>query len=352
MSVNCPICDKPFKEINNSHLSKHNLTSIEFNSLYPNIERYSSTSLKKIKKDKDSNKWLNKKENIDFVICPICNKKFKEINNFHLSIHNLTAEKFDEKFPNNKRLSDIIDKNNFKKLTKEMSNKLKKSHTLENYINKYGEEEGRIKFQEKIENVKNCKNKQYYINIHGEKNGIDIFNKIQKSKGVTLEKYINKYGDVEVVCKYREYRENHKKSKKLDYFILLYGEIDGINKWFEKNNKISISNRKIEIDKIKYFELYKIDVDKYTRLSLQMYDIENISKRSKKFHLDHKYSKTDGFINNIPAEIIGHISNLEIVNQHYNSSKQHNSDIEIEIIKEKFNNDILYRTRCEILKNL
>ena len=153
MSIKCPICDKIFKEINNSHLSKHNLTSTEFNILYPNFNRYSSPT-RNSEKYKEENKWLDKKENIDFIICPICNKKLKEINNAHLNIHNLTADQFDKHYPNNKRLSESVDKNNFKNLTKEISDKLKKSHTLENYINKYGDENGRIKFQEKLWNRK------------------------------------------------------------------------------------------------------------------------------------------------------------------------------------------------------
>lgn len=343
MSVSCPICNKKFKEINNSHLITHNLTSDEFNKKFPSVERYSENTLKRIKKDK----WLNKKENIDFVICPVCNKKFKEINNFHLAIHNLTAKEFDKKFPNNKRLSDNIDKNNYKELSKEMSDKLKKSHTLENYIKKYGEEEGKNKFENRKENIKKSKNVEYYIKKFGEIKGKNIFRNIQKSKGITLEKYIKKYGKEEGKIKYDKYREEHKKSKSLNHFILLYGEKNGIKKWFDKNEKISISNRKIDIDKLKDFELYKLKVNKFTRLSLQMYKINNINKRGKKYHLDHKYSKTDGFLNNIPAEIIGHISNLEIVEQHYNSSKQHNSNIDIKIIKEKYDSDFLYQERCK-----
>ena len=349
MCVKCPICNKEFKEINNSHLSKHNLTSEEFNNIYPDFERYCENSFKKIKKDKNLKKWLNKKENVDFVICPICNGKFKEINNFHLAFHNLNAIEFDTIYPNNKRLSEIIDKNNFKNLTKEMSDKLKRSHTLDNFIDKYGEDDGRRKFLERKENMIRCKKIEYFIEKYGESEGINFFNDVQKSRGVTLEKYINKYGEEEGTIKYEKYRETHKKSKSLNYFISLYGEEDGLKRWFEKNNKISKSHRKINIEQLKEFELYKLNVDKFTRLSLQMNNMNNIDKRGKKFHLDHKYSKADGFLNNIPPEIVGHISNLEIVDQHYNSSKQHKSDIDIEIISEKFNIDFPYQERCKNL---
>lgn len=40
------------------------------------------------------------KENIDYVICPICHKQLKHINNMHVKQHNLTTEEFKKQFPN------------------------------------------------------------------------------------------------------------------------------------------------------------------------------------------------------------------------------------------------------------
>lgn len=59
----------------------------------------------------------------DFVICCVCNKKFKSINNKHLQSHNLTAEQYKSLYPGNKlycesvarRRSQHISENNRKR---------------------------------------------------------------------------------------------------------------------------------------------------------------------------------------------------------------------------------------------
>jgi hypothetical protein len=49
----------------------------------------------------------------------------------------------------------------------------------------------------------------------------------------------------------------------------------------------------------------------------------NIEKRGKgQYHLDHKFSKLQGFLNNIDPVIIGNIINLEMITEVENSSKQ------------------------------
>lgn len=40
------------------------------------------------------------KENIDYVVCPICHKHLKHINNMHVKQHNLTTQEFKKQFPN------------------------------------------------------------------------------------------------------------------------------------------------------------------------------------------------------------------------------------------------------------
>ena len=49
--------------------------------------------------------------------------------------------------------------------------------------------------------------------------------------------------------------------------------------------------------------------------------------RSKQFQLDHKYSIKMGFINDIPAEIVGSIVNLEILPGTLNASKKEKCSI-------------------------
>jgi hypothetical protein len=61
------------------------------------------------------------------------------------------------------------------------------------------------------------------------------------------------------------------------------------------------------------FERYKNEVLSFTRkndISL----LDNHNKRGRcKYHLDHKYSITQGFLNDIPSKIVGSIHNLEMI---------------------------------------
>jgi len=50
--------------------------------------------------------------------------------------------------------------------------------------------------------------------------------------------------------------------------------------------------------------------------------LENHEKRGRtNYHLDHKYSITEGFKNNVPPKVIGHIANLEFLPHKVNESK-------------------------------
>ena len=82
------------------------------------------------------------------------------------------------------------------------------------------------------------------------------------------------------------------------------------------------------------FKLYKIVVDRYTKKSYKRYK-NDIGKRSKEHHLDHKYSKCEGFKSNIPPYIIGSYVNLEILTALENCTKQEKCSI----TKEKLFNE-------------
>jgi hypothetical protein len=81
------------------------------------------------------------------------------------------------------------------------------------------------------------------------------------------------------------------------------------------------------------WELYKEKVDNITRSNWIQY--ENLINpenypRGQLFNLDHKVSKRDGFINDVPPEVIGHYKNLEILTEFANKSKGSNSSITID----------------------
>ena len=68
------------------------------------------------------------------------------------------------------------------------------------------------------------------------------------------------------------------------------------------------------------------------------YDINpNNLQRSNKLHLDHIYSIREGFKNNIPAEVIGHWTNLRLIPKIENSSKGAKCHKTIEELFEDYN---------------
>jgi len=278
-------------------------------------------------RSKNANKKKNDKLE-DYVICPICGEKYREINNAHIWFHNMTIDEWKEKFPDFDNLSKTsrLKKATLKNVTKEQSKKLRKGHTLEGYIEKYGEYDGKIKYVERCENIKYARTREYYIEKYGEVE----YKKMTKNRGVTLEKYIKKYGEIEGKTKYDKWLENNRKSSTLLGYLEKHGEKEGYKKWFSKNKKNSISSSHINVEDIDDYKKYCMEVDKETRISLQLNKLENIELRSREYHLDHKVSKCYGFNNNISAKIIGSINNLEIITANENLSKQKHCSMDID----------------------
>jgi hypothetical protein len=73
----------------------------------------------------------------------------------------------------------------------------KRSSTLENFVKRYGEKEGKIKWDQYRKNQAYTKSKQYFIDQHGKIEGLKICNEINILKGVTLDNYINRLGEEE-----------------------------------------------------------------------------------------------------------------------------------------------------------
>jgi len=105
--------------------------------------------------------------------------------------------------------------------------------TLKNMITRYGETEGKIRFESYCE-------KQRYKNTYiskKEKYGWDkaTFDEFNKSRSVTISNMIRKHGVNDGYRKYNDYCEKQKNTKSLDYLISKHGEIEGIKKFNEIN---------------------------------------------------------------------------------------------------------------------
>jgi hypothetical protein len=239
----------------------------------------------------------------NYVICPICNKKFKELNTAHLISHGMTVESFDKEYPYFDRLSEEARKKKVTFKGKKHSYETKKQMSESNKGKNLGKS-----------HTKEWKQKAREISRLMWKNNYD---KLKKSR--TLEGYVEKYGP--------------------DF---------GTIRWFTKNLSNSESSKKVKGSKIDY-NRYRAEVYRITSISLRNFELENLDKRGrKKYHLDHKYSICNGFNDNISPYIIGSIYNLEIITEHENTSKQTRNSISKEKLINTFNECNFYKDLMEI----
>jgi hypothetical protein len=117
-------------------------------------------------------------------------------------------------------------------IPEEESDKWRKNNyaiTKENLIKKYGDEIGTEKWN-------NYCNKQSYTNTFEYKNEkygwtIDDFNEYNKSRSITLENLINKHGENKGLEIWNNYIEKQRYSTTIEYFINKYGELEGTEKF-------------------------------------------------------------------------------------------------------------------------
>lgn len=81
----------------------------------------------------------------------------------------------------------------------------KRAVTKQNMIKRWGEKEGIKKWNSYCEKQKTTKSKEYLI----KKYGIDRFNKINESKSQTLDNFIKRYGEQEGLIKYNHMVDAH-----------------------------------------------------------------------------------------------------------------------------------------------
>lgn len=101
--------------------------------------------------------------------------------------------------------------------------------TLKKLKEKYGDEEGQIRWD-------NYRRKQSYTNSFEHKlktKGwtIDEFNSYNKSRASTLENFINRYGEDDGLVKWNIYCERQRYTTTVEYFKSKYGNEEGLVKW-------------------------------------------------------------------------------------------------------------------------
>lgn len=114
--------------------------------------------------------------------------------------------------------------------------------TESNLVKKYGVSEGKQKWQE-------YKQKQAYSNSYEYKKqkygwSKKDFEEFNKSRAVTLKNLIQKYGEIEGAIRWQNYCERQAYTNTVDYFVEKYGKNRGIEKYKEvcKEKSQSIEN--------------------------------------------------------------------------------------------------------------
>ena len=104
-----------------------------------------------------------------------------------------------------------------------------------------------------------------------------------------------------------------------------------------KGNNVSKSKSTIPTDQQTNWIIYEGVVDRITRESW-VYHNSKINPdnlpRGREYELDHKYSKHQGFLNNVPPEVIGHYSNLQMIPRHSNRKKYNKCSVTIDELYE------------------
>ena len=231
---------------------------------------------------------------------------------------------------------------------------LKTSVSLESFILRDGEREGRRKYEEA--NRKKYLSLQNFVLKYGEEEGVKRWEGLcERNKGNhSLERKIELYGEEEGVEKYEQSRQNLKNKQSLENFKKIYGEEEGVErhrsmckkhsdyaksqpnpvwkigtpnyyKWLEvihSKPKLPINYELLEAKKIYYKQ-----VALFTR-RVNLSSLKNSEKRGRSdlsgqaYHLDHKISVSFGFKHKIPPEIIGSPENLQFLPFTENSSKR------------------------------
>ena len=233
---------------------------------------------------------------------------------------------------------------------------LSDSGSLESFVKRFGEEVGKIKYEEvrrkKIISLENFKKK------YGEEEGERRWQHFcERNKGNhTLERKIEMRGEEEGKLYYEKCKENLKNKHSLENLIRLYGEERGkeirrslckkhseyaknapnavwrvgtenYKKWREVMAKRRTERPPIDYGVARAWQKYQKEVGVYTSRqnikSLKFYDLRGRADKCQlAYHLDHKISVKFGFTHRIPPEIIGSIENLQFIPVSDNCNKR------------------------------
>ena len=131
---------------------------------------------------------------------------------------------------------------------------------------------------------------------------------------------------------------------------ILFEEKDNGKDWVSRVIKKWCENRKLHPDeKLKnpfsvtraYYRKVMFWTHFHWKENIDLINPQNFERSYWEYHLDHIYSIRDGFINNVPPEVIGHWTNLRLMPRLDNQKKNHKSERTLEEVI------FLYSQKCK-----
>lgn len=179
-----------------------------------------------------------------------------------------------------------------------------------------------VKYKESVEYRKKISDKLKGIKRSPEQ--IQNYKKAAKKRGNNRPKGSYKHSE-ETKLKikesnqiaWRDLPENWKKSCILN------------DEWFKKL-------RKVDLENLNEWERYVYEVRSLTAKNARKFKKLISGEKNKDNHLDHIFSISDGFLNQIEVEIISHYTNLRYISAKENLQKRNKSSTSIEQLKEKY----------------
>ena len=165
--------------------------------------------------------------------------------------------------------------------------------SLDSFIKKYGEVEGNKRWNDYVEKQRITNTFEYKHAKCGMTE--EEFDRYNKNRSCTLDNFIKRYGENEGIEKWNKYRKKEAYCNTRKYFIETYGEIEGLKKW-ENFDNARKSNRGYSFISQEFFRSLISDPlfeNHEIYFAERNYEYEVLTENGSLYYLDF-YDKTIG----------------------------------------------------------
>lgn len=187
---------------------------------------------------------LNNVDDGQRVTCQMCGKQMKRITGTHLAKkckEPMTVEEYQARFPDSPIITDSL--------------RGKYSLTEKSLIQRYGEELGKQRWKEYCDKQAETNTFEYKQAAHGMTK--EEFDEYNKSRSCTVENFIQRHGEEEGQRRWQEYCDRQRYTTTLEYFVETYGEDEGRTKWEGFQHGRTIVNRTQSLVEAQCYEYLK-----------------------------------------------------------------------------------------------